>query len=97
VISECNNSRVPFSWKRMLFCAIAVAAVAPLSAQQQNSQYSPRFGMGHVPDATVVHGSDVESQAVADDAKCFPWKLSEVRAGTVDVQTLPIPSSAKHD
>jgi tetratricopeptide (TPR) repeat protein len=98
VISERNNSHVRFSWKRMLLCAIAVAAAASsLSAQQQNSQYSPRFGMGHLPDATVVHGSDVESQAVADDAKCFPWKLSEVPAGTVDVQVLNVPSSAKHE
>lgn len=53
--------------------------------------------MGHLPDATVVHSSNVDSNAMADDAKCFPWKLSEVRAGTVDVKTLSIPSSAKHE
>jgi len=87
------------AWKRLILCAIAVAAAAvSFAAQQpQNSQYQPRFGMGHLPDATVVHGSDVESSAIADDAKCFPWKLSEVRAGTVDVQTLSIPSSAKRE
>jgi tetratricopeptide (TPR) repeat protein len=85
--------------KRVLMGAIATAAAAAsISAQQQgNSQYSPRFGMGHLPDATVVHGSDVESSAIADDARCFPWKLSEVRAGTVDVQTLNIPSSTKRE
>jgi predicted Zn-dependent protease len=69
----------------------------PLSAQQQNSQYSPRFGMGHLPDATVVKNPSMESNALAEDAKCFPWKLSEVRAGTVDVQNLSIPSNAKHE
>ncbi|HWF12295.1 MAG TPA: hypothetical protein VG272_01055 [Candidatus Acidoferrales bacterium] len=97
--SNCGITCVGLVWKRLLMCAIAMAAAAAsISAQQQgNSQYSPRFGMGHLPDATVVHGSDVESSAIADDARCFPWKLSEVRAGTVDVQRLNIPSSAKHE
>jgi tetratricopeptide (TPR) repeat protein len=85
-------------WKQFFLCAVAMAVTTlPLSAQQQNSQYSPRFGMGHLPDATVVHSANVDSTAIAEDAKCFPWKLSEVRAGTVDVQTLSIPSSAKHE
>lgn len=82
--------------KQLLLCAMAVSTLQ-LSAQQQNSQYSPRFGMGHLPDATVVHSSTVDSNAMAEEAKCFPWKLSEVRAGTVDVQTLNIPSNAKHE
>ena len=81
--------------KRMLLCAIAVFTL-PLSAQQQNSQYSPRFGMGHLPDATVVQNPTVDSNAMAQGAKCFPWKLSEVRAGTADVKTLSIPANAKH-
>ena len=53
--------------------------------------------MGHLPDATVVHSSTVDSNAMSEEAKCFPWKLSEVRAGTVDAKTLSIPSNAKHE
>jgi len=53
--------------------------------------------MGHLPDATAVHSSTVDSNVMAEEAKCFPWKLSEVRAGTMDVQTLRIPSNAKHE
>jgi tetratricopeptide (TPR) repeat protein len=92
-------TRASLAWKRLILCAIAIASTAAsISAQQpQNSQYSPRFGMGHLPDATVVHSAQVESVGVADDAKCLPWKLSEVRAGTVEVQTLSIPSGAKHE
>ncbi len=53
--------------------------------------------MGHEPDANVVHSSTLDSDAMAEEAKCFPWKLSEVRAGTVDAKALSIPSSAKHE
>lgn len=53
--------------------------------------------MGHLPDATVVQNPTVDSKAMAEDAKCFPWKLTEMRAGTVDVQNLSVPSSAKHE
>ncbi|HEX3377677.1 MAG TPA: hypothetical protein VHS29_12500, partial [Candidatus Acidoferrales bacterium] len=103
--SDCNIPSLRFGWKQLLPCLLAITITfaitllaQPLSAQQQqNSKYSPRFGMGHLPDATVVHNPTVDSSAVADDAKCFPWKLSEVRAGTVDVQNLNIPSNAKHE
>ena len=103
--SDWNIPSLHLGWKQRLPCATAIViAIAmaflarPLSAQQQqNSKYSPRFGMGHLPDATVVKNPTVESNAVAEDAKCFPWKLSEVRAGTVDVQNLSIPSNAKHE
>lgn len=94
--SNCNIR------KQLLFCATMMsmtlpALTVPLSAQQQNSQYSPRFGMGHLPDATVDQNSTVDSKSMAEDAKCFPWKLTEVRAGTVDARNLSIPSSAKHE
>lgn len=97
--SNCGFTGAGLTWMRLILCAIAMAtANIAVSAQtQQNSQYSPRFGMGHLPDATVVRSSNVDSPAIADDAKCFPWKLSEVRAGTVDVQTLSISSGAKHE
>jgi tetratricopeptide (TPR) repeat protein len=95
--SHCDIPCLRLGRKQLLVCAMAVSAL-PLSAQQQqNSQYSPRFGMGHLPDATVVHNSTVDSNVMAEEAKCFPWKLSEVRAGTVDIQTLSIPSNAKHE
>jgi TolA-binding protein len=96
--SDCDIPCVRLGPKQLLLCAMAMAvSTSLLSAQQQNSQYSPRFGMGHLPDATVVHNSTVDSNAMAEEAKCFPWKLSEMRAGTVDVQTLKIPSNAKHE
>jgi tetratricopeptide (TPR) repeat protein len=95
---DCDIPCMRLGRKQLLFCAMAMAvSTFPLSAQQQNSQYSPRFGMGHLPDATVVHNSTVDSNAMADEARCFPWKLSVVRAGTVDVHTLSIPSTAKHE
>jgi tetratricopeptide (TPR) repeat protein len=96
--SDFETPWVRLGRKQLLLWAVTMAVSAlPLSAQQQNSQYSPRFGMGHLPDATVVQNPTVDSNAMAEDAKCFPWKLSEVRAGTVDVQTLKIPSNAKHE
>jgi TolA-binding protein len=100
---DCRIPSLPLGWKQPLLILIAVAIgitflPRPLSAQQQqNSKYSPRFGMGHLPDATVVHNPTVASSATADDARCFPWKLSEVRAGTVEVQNLNIPSNAKRE
>ena len=96
--SDRNISCACLGRKQLLLCAMAMAVwTLPLSAQQQNSQYSPRFGMGHLPDATVVQNSTADSSVIAVQAKCFPWKLSEVRSGTVDVQTLNIPSNAKHE
>ena len=101
--SDGNIPSLHLSWKQLLLSATAIAIAMTsfarlLSAQQQqNSQYSPRFGMGHLPDATVVQNPTVESSALAEDAKCFPWKLSEERAGTVDVQNFNIPSNAKHE
>jgi hypothetical protein len=100
--SHCNIPCVCPGRKQLLLCAmvttIAMAvSTLPLSAQQQNSPYSPRFGMGHLPDATVVHNPSVDSNVIAEDSKCFPWKLSELRAGTVEVQALSVPSNAKHE
>jgi tetratricopeptide (TPR) repeat protein len=79
-----------------LLCALAISAAAvPLSAQ--NDPYSPRFGMGHKPDATVVHSSNVEADPVAVEEKCFPWKLSGLRPATASVTTLKIPPQARRE
>ena len=51
--------------------------------------------MGHLPDVTVVHSSTVDSNAMTEEAKCFPWKLSEVQGTTVGVKSLNIPSKAR--
>jgi Tetratricopeptide repeat len=34
---------------------------------------------------------------VADDDKCFPWKISEARAATVSVSRLQVPSKARRE
>jgi len=94
--SHCNIRCMRIGPKQLLLLTMAVSAL-PLFAQQQNSQYSPRFGMGHLPDATTVHSSNVDSNVMAEESKCFPWKLSEVRAGTVESKTLIVPSNAKHE
>src|SRR3974390_3201095 len=87
---------VPFSRKLapIFVLALTVSATA-LPAQQQNSQYSPRFGMGHLPDATVVHGSDVDPNA--GQQGCWPWKLSAAQTDAVGVKTLNVPAKAKHE
>ena len=47
--SDCDIPCVRLGRKQLLLCAMAMAvSTLPLSAQQQNSQYSPRFGMGHL-------------------------------------------------
>ena len=93
-----NNSCELPSRKVILTFALAAVSVAPAFAQQpQNSQYNPRFGMGHLPDATVVHSANVDSNPLAAEEKCFPWKLPEGRATTVGVQSLNVPSKARKD
>jgi tetratricopeptide (TPR) repeat protein len=82
------------SWRSLGVLVMAASATA-LCAQQQNSQYSPRFGMGHLPDATVVNGSEVDTNA--GQQACLPWKLSPVQNGAVGVKSLNVPSKAKHD
>ncbi len=93
---ECIRPCARLSRAQRLLCVLAMAVCAlPLSAQ--NGQYTPRFGMGHKPDVTVVPGSNVESNPVADDEKCFPWKLSGAPAATVSAARLKIPLPAKRE
>jgi cytochrome c-type biogenesis protein CcmH/NrfG len=85
------------SWKQMLLCGLAITVSAiPLSAQL-NSKYSPKFGMGHRPDATVIHSSTVDTNPTADEEGCFPWKLSAVRSTTVSVGRLKVPPKARRE
>ena len=70
-------------------CATALAA--------QNDQYTPRFGMGHKPDVTVVPGSTVGPNVPDDDERCFPWKLSEMKAAGSSVAQLKVPPQARRE
>lgn len=97
--AACRDRGVLESMRRRnqrLLCVLTLAVWAlPLSAQ--NGQYTPRFGMGHKPDVTVVPGSNVETNPIVDDDKCFPWKLSAAPAATVSAARLKIPLPAKRE
>ncbi len=81
------------SRKQVLLCMWVMAvSVIPLSAQ--NSKYSPSFGASGKPPVTVVR-STVDTNPTADEEKCFPWKLLEVRDTTVSVTRLKVPWKAR--
>jgi predicted Zn-dependent protease len=75
--------------------AASAACAAPLSAQ--NDQYSPRFGMGHKPDVTVVPGTTAGPNVPDDDERCFPWKLSEMKAASTSVTQLKVPPQVRRE
>ena len=99
---DCDSHCVSISRKQTLFFVLATATIAsPLYTQTVNNRtgdISPTFGMGHEPDAgTVVHSSNVDSNPVPHEERCFHWKLSEARAATVGVKSLNIPSKARRE
>ena len=93
---ERDSPCLRVNWKQWLPFVLAMAVSAmPLSAQ--NDPYAPRFGMGHKPTETVVQSSNVDTNPIADEEKCFPWKLSEVRVTTASVTRLKVPSQARRE
>jgi tetratricopeptide (TPR) repeat protein len=79
--------------KQSFFCVLAVA-VSALPLLAQNGVYSPRFGMGHRPDVTIVKSSNVGPPAVVAEENCFPWRISETRGTTVSAARLKVPPQA---
>jgi len=98
--SVLNSGAAPGRMKRVHFVLAAIfaassACAAPLAAQ--NDQYTPRFGMGHKPDVTVVPGTTAGPTAPDDDERCFPWKLSEMKAAGTSVAQLKVPPQARRE
>jgi len=82
------------SWKQLLLCGLAmVVSVIPLGAQK--IRYSPSFGVEGNPPVNVVHNWTFNTNPMADEEKCFPWKLAAVRSTTVSVTRLKVPSNAR--
>jgi predicted Zn-dependent protease len=82
-------------WKQILFCVFAMAiSVKPFFAQKKSSLGVSGFGAGGKPPLTVKKTA-VDTNSVAEDEKCFPWKLSEVRVRAVSVTRLKVPSKAR--
>lgn len=95
-----KSSAAPGRKKRLRVALAAISAVslansAPLAAQ--NDQYTPRFGMGHKPDVTVVPGTTAGPVAPDDDERCFPWKLSEMKSASTSVAQLKVPPQARRE
>jgi len=97
---DSSSSRVSLGRMQPLLCVFSVftmaTSVLPLSAQVLNNPYSPRFGMGHLPDATVVQNPTVESP-LSDEERCFHWKLPKGRGAAVSAKSLNIPSKARRE
>jgi hypothetical protein len=82
------------SWKRALLSVLAMAAsVLPLCAQR--TRYTPSFGAAGKPSVNVVRNSTFDANPMAEEEKCFPWKLSFVRPTTVSVARLKVPPKAR--
>ena len=82
------------NWKRVLLCVLGMAvSVAPVCAQKYLSSTMNAYGRaGRLPER--VRSSTVVPNPTADDESCFPWDLSGVRATTVSVTRLKVPSKA---
>lgn len=90
---HCDSRCLRRILKRQFLCVLAVAASAlPLLAQ--NGVYSPRFGMGHKPDVTIVQSSNVGPTPMVTEEQCFPWSISEARGTTVSAARLKVPPQA---
>jgi predicted Zn-dependent protease len=57
-----------------------------------NTNPSPMAGGVILPDIPQL-----PKLSIADDEKCFPWKVSEVRAAAVSVSRLQVPSKARNE
>ena len=81
-------------WKQVLLCGLAMAVSAmPLRAQR--TKYIPSFGAQGNPTAKVVHNSTFDTNPIADEEMCFPWKLTAARSTTVSVARLKVPPNAR--
>jgi tetratricopeptide (TPR) repeat protein len=90
---HCDSPCVRLIRKLRFLCVLAVAVSAvPLLAQ--NGVYTPRFGMGHRPDVTIVQSSNVGPTPMVSEEQCFPWSISETRGTTVSAARLKVPPQA---
>ena len=80
--------------RKQLVLWVLALSVSPWPLFAQNGVYSPRFGMGHRPDVTVVQSSNVGPPAVVAEENCFPWRISEARGTTVSAARLKVPPQA---
>jgi tetratricopeptide (TPR) repeat protein len=69
-------------------------SVKPFYAQKKSSLGVGGFGAGGKPPLTV-NKSTVDTNPAANDEKCFPWNLSQVRVSAVSVTRLKVPSKAR--
>jgi Flp pilus assembly protein TadD len=85
------------SWKHVLLFALAMAvSVIPCCAQKNIAAALNAYGRaGKYPDR--VHSSALDTNPAANEEMCFPWNLSEVRATTVSVTRLKVPSQARRE
>jgi len=98
--SVVKSSEVLRRKKQLSFVLAAIFAASsvcapPLAAQ--NDQYTPRFGMGHKPDVTIVPGTTAGPNLPDDDERCFPWKLSEMKAAGTSVTQLKVPPQVRRE
>jgi Flp pilus assembly protein TadD len=70
-------------------------AVSVLSLSAQKNRYSPSFGAGGKPSVNVGRDLTFDTNPMADEDTCFPWRLAAVRSTTVSVTRLKVPSNAR--
>jgi hypothetical protein len=100
-------------WKQVPFCALAMALLAvPVYAQKGTSTgggSAPRRppsgiitapgdnGRGPSVWQAIADAPPLPKPVIADDEKCLPWNVSEVRATVVSVARLTVPSKARRE
>jgi len=99
-------------WKQVFLCGLAMGfSILPIHAQRGGGG-GPRGSGGRADTGIAFPGRYPTTQPVwqpipdipplpkpviADDEKCFPWNLSEVRATSVSVTRLKVPSKARKE
>lgn len=110
---DCYRPAAILSWKQVAFCALTmVLSAAPFQAQKgapAGGGVAPRrppnvgittpgdYGRGPAVWQTMPDIPPLPKPVIADDEKCLPWNVSEVRATAVSIARLTVPSKARRE